>query len=95
MKKYEIMYILDSNLDEENRKSVVESLNKIITDNGAKIHEVNEWGNRELAYEIKKHKRGYYVVFTLESENSQAINEFDRLAKINNNVLRHIIIKLD
>lgn len=95
MKKHEIMYILNANLDEAARKEVIESLNKILTDNGAKINDVNEWGNRELAYEIKKQTRGYYVVTTLASSDAKAINEFSRLAKINNNVLRHMIVNLD
>lgn len=95
MRKYEIMYILNSNLDETTRKDVIESLNKVLTDNGAKISDVNEWGNRELAYEIKKQNRGYYVVTTLTSNDAKAINEFDRLSKINANVLRHMIVNLD
>ena len=95
MRKYEIMYILNSNLDETNRKSTIESLNKILTDNGAKISDVNEWGNRELAYEIKKQTRGYYVVTTLTSSDAKAVSEFDRLSKINTNVLRHMIVNLD
>lgn len=95
MRKYEIMYILNSNLDETARKSVIENLNKILTDNGAKISDVNEWGNRELAYEIKKQNRGYYVVTTLTSNDAKAVSEFDRLSKINANVLRHMIVNLD
>ena len=95
MRKYEIMYILNSNLDEANRKTVIESLSKILTDNGAKISDVNEWGNRELAYEIKKQNRGYYVVTTLTSSDAKAVSEFDRLSKINTNVLRHMIVNLD
>ena len=95
MRKYEIMYILNSNLDETTRKSTIESLNKILTDNGATVTDVNEWGNRELAYEINKQTRGYYVVTTLTSNDAKAINEFDRLSKINNKVVRHMIVNLD
>ena len=95
MRKYEIMYILNSNLDETTRKSTIEGLNKILTDNGAKVSDVNEWGNRELAYEIKKQTRGYYVVTTLTSDDAKAVSEFDRLSKINTSVLRHMIVNLD
>ena len=95
MRKYEIMYILNSNLDEATRKSTIEGLNKILTDNGAKISDVNEWGNRELAYEIKNQTRGYYVVTTLTSDDAKAVSEFDRLSKINTSVLRHMIVNLD
>lgn len=92
MRKHEIMYILNSSLDEELRKETILNLHKILIDNGATVLEVNEWGNRELAYEIEKQKRGYYVVVTLESDYSNAINEFNRLAKINKNVLRLMIV---
>ncbi len=95
MKKHEIMYILKSTIDEETRKEVILNLHKILTDNGAKILEVNEWGNRELAYLIEKQTRGYYVVITLESETSNAIDEFKRLTRINKNVLRSMIVNVE
>lgn len=94
MTKYEIMYILDSTLDEETRKLEIEKLHGILTENDAKLTNVSEWGNRELAYEINKQKRGYYVVVTVETENPEVVSEFTRLIKINKNVLRYIVIKL-
>ena len=51
-------------------------------------------GQKELAYEIKKHKSGYYFLINVESD-VNAINEFDRLATISEEIIRHIIIKLD
>ena len=51
-------------------------------------------GQRELAYEIKKFKTGYYFLYVVEA-NSEAINEFDRIAKINENVIRHLVIKVE
>jgi len=90
MKKYEIMYILKSTLEEAERKSQVEKLAKILTGNGAKITKTDEWGVRDLAYEIKKEKKGYYVVLKLEAD-VKALNEFDRLTKFDGNVLRYLI----
>ncbi|MCI6357971.1 MAG: 30S ribosomal protein S6 [Erysipelotrichaceae bacterium] len=91
MRKYEIMYILMPQLSEEDRKNEIEKLNKILTDNGAKVTDVNEWGIRELAYEIKDQMKGYYVVEKVEAEPA-ATKEFDRLVKIDANVIRHIIV---
>ena len=54
MKKYEVMYILRSNLDQETIKGEVAKVNDLFTNNGAKVLEVKEWGLRELAYEIQK-----------------------------------------
>ena len=90
MKKYEIMYILRSTLEESDRKAEIEKLAKLLTSNGAKVSKTDEWGLRDLAYEIKKEKKGYYVVLKVEAEPA-ALKEFDRLTKIDNNVLRYLI----
>ena len=89
MKKYELMYIVKADLDEEARKAEIEKLHGILTSNGAKIGEVKEWGLRAFAYEINKQVKGYYVVVKLTAD-VDALNEFGRLAKINPNVVRHL-----
>ncbi len=53
MRKYEIMYIIRPNMEEEARKAVVERFNNVLTENGAEITNVKEWGKRRLAYEIE------------------------------------------
>lgn len=91
MKKYEIMYIVKSTLEEAERKAEIEKLAKLLTSNGAKITKTDELGLKDLAYEIKKEKKGYYVVLKLECE-STALKEFERLTKIDTNVLRYLIL---
>ncbi len=92
MRNYEIMYILKADLDETARQNEIAKLNKILEDNGAKINKVDEtMGLRELAYEIKGEKRGYYVVVEVTSD-SKATDEFSRLVKIDSLVLRHIVV---
>ena len=91
MKKYEIMYILKPTLEEADRKAEIEKLAKLLTNNGAKITKSDEWGLKDLAYEIKKEKKGYYVVLKIEAETT-SLKEFERLTKIDNNVLRYLII---
>ncbi|MCQ2792911.1 MAG: 30S ribosomal protein S6 [Bacilli bacterium] len=90
MKKYEIMYILKADLDEEARKSEIEKLHAILTGKGAKVTNVNEWGLRTFAYPINDMLKGYYVVIKVTAEN-EALREFVRLAKIDQNVVRHLI----
>lgn len=92
MRKYEIMYILRPDLDEEAEKAQKENLSKILTDNGAEINEVKEMGKRRLAYEINDFNSGVYVVLYVTA-GTEAINEFDRLGKINENVLRFMAIR--
>lgn len=92
MRKYEIMYIVRPDLDEEGRKALIERFNTILTDHGAEIEKVDEMGMRRLAYEIKKYREGYYVVIELNSQPA-AVQEFDRLAKINDDIIRFLIIR--
>ncbi len=89
MKKYELMYIVKDGLDEAARKAEIEKLHAILTNNGAKIGNVKEWGLRNFAYEINKQIKGYYVIVKLTADVT-ALNEFSRLAKINPNVVRHL-----
>ena len=91
MKKYEIMYILKADLDDATRKAQFEKLHGHLTKSGAKITKVNEMGLRDLAYPIKKMTKGYYVVIKVECESADATKEFDRLSKIDSNVLRFLI----
>ena len=93
MNKYEIMFILKSN-DEEAIKNQVSELKAIITDMNGEIESEKEMGNRKLAYPIKKELNGYYYVMNVNA-NNDAVQEFDRKARISENVLRHLIIRLD
>ncbi len=93
MKNYEIMYIIRTTIAEDEVKKVAKSFEKVLTDNGAKITDVNEWGQRELAYEINDYKSGYYYVLTIEANDDKAISEFDRLARNSKDVIRHLITK--
>ena len=95
MKNYEIMFIVRPTLSEDEVKKVVDNFKKIITDNGSEVTEVKEMGQRELAYEIKKFKSGYYFVFEVEANDDKAIKEFDRLGLISSDVIRHLITKIE
>ena len=94
MNKYETMFVLNANLDEEATLAAIESINGILTSNGANVLDTAKWGKKELAYEIKKERYGYYVVTTFEANDAKAINEFNRLVLINPVVLRHIVVNL-
>ncbi|MBR1376974.1 MAG: 30S ribosomal protein S6 [Bacilli bacterium] len=93
MKTYEIMYIIRTTIAEDEVKKVAKSFEKVLTDNGAKITDVTEMGQRELAYEIKDYKSGFYYVITINANDDKAINEFDRLARNSKDVIRHLITK--
>ena len=90
MAKYEILYIIRPNIEEEAKNALVARFDSILTDNGATVVESKDWEKRRLAYEIQDFREGLYHVVNVES-----LNEFDRLSKINGDILRHMIVKLD
>jgi len=92
MKKYEIMYIIRPTVLEDERVALIEELSNIFTSRGSEVLKKSEWGIRELAYEIEKHKKGYYVVLdVLTSEEARV--EFDRVVRIKEDVIRYLILK--
>lgn len=91
--KYEVMYIIRPNIDEEAKTVLVDRFDAILKDNGAEILESKDWEKRRLAYEIKDFREGIYHIIKVSSTNADGINEFDRLAKINDDIIRHMIVK--
>ncbi len=91
MRKYEIMYILNAALEEPARKDEIAKLQGILESNKAKVTDVKELGVKDFAYPIKKMTKGYYVVLKVSAE-AGALKEFDRLAKLDPNLIRHLII---
>lgn len=94
MRKYEILYIIRPNIGDEEKTALVERFDNILKDNGAEIIESKEWGKRRLAYKIDNYRDGIYHVITVNAEPA-AIQEFDRLIKISDDVIRHIVVRLD
>lgn len=95
MRKYELMFIVKPDLEESAIKGVFESIKKLLKDEKATILEEKEMGQRDLAYEINKYKTGYYFFFSIEAEGSRAVKEFDRVALINENIIRHLVVKVE
>ena len=94
MNRYEMMFIVRPDMEEAEIKKTAESMKKVLTDAKAKILEEKAMGQRELAYEIKKFATGYYYLFVVEAS-KEAEQEFNRIARINENLLRHIIVKVE
>ena len=94
MNKYEIMFIVKPDMEEAEIKKTAETMKKVLTDKKAKIVSEKEMGQKELAYEINKFKTGYYFLFVVEAD-SAAVEEFDRVVRINESLLRHLVIKVE
>ena len=94
MNKYEITFIVKSDMEEAEIKKTAEAMKKVLTDKNAKILEEKVMGQRELAYEINKMKTGYHFLYVVEAD-SDTVKEFNRVSGINENLLRHLIVKVE
>jgi small subunit ribosomal protein S6 len=91
MRKYQVMFIINPDLDIEKVKSVTNNICTIFTSNGGNVKNIKEIGKKDLAYEIDHHKKGYYVELIVEAP-IEAVNEFNRLIIITEPVIRFIIV---
>ena len=94
MNKYEIMFIVRPDMEEAEIKNTAEEMKKVLTDGKANMLEEKAMGQRELAYEINKFTTGYYFLYVVEA-NAETVKEFDRIVRINESLLRHLIIKVE
>ena len=91
---YESMFIVDITGGEDAVKASVEKFVGLINTNSETVYEVNEWGKRRLAYPINDKPEGYYVVVTFKAD-PEFPAEFERLANIDENILRSMVIRLE
>lgn len=94
LSKYEITYIIRPDLDEAAKNELVERFDNILKDNGAEIVDSKDWKKRRLAYEISGYLEGLYHIVNANAT-SDAVDEFERLARINDGILRSMVIKMD
>ncbi len=94
MNKYEMMFIVKTVSDEATVKATIDNLKSVITSMKGEITEEKDMGQKKLAYPIKKEITGFYYVINFNA-NNEIVAELDRKAKIDENVIRHMIINLD
>ncbi|TZE80847.1 30S ribosomal protein S6 [Calorimonas adulescens] len=92
MRAYEAMYIIDPDIDEENRQKLIERFKGIVEGKGELV-KLDEWGRRRLAYPINKKNEGYYVLMNFNSDANAQI-ELERVFKITDGVMRYMIVKM-
>ncbi len=91
MNKYESVIIINSSLEEAKIKALIEKFSKLVNEHG-KISNVNEIGNKKLAYPIQKQTEGYYIVLEFEAEPA-FISELERIYRITDEVIKFIVVK--
>lgn len=90
MKNYELVYVVKPNADEETKEAVLNKVKEVIATQG-EVETVDAWGNKKLAYPIAKFTEGYYVLVNFKA-GVEVPKELDRNLKINENVIRHMIV---
>ena len=94
MRRYELMFVVKPTLEEEATLKVLETMKKLLKEQKAELISEKNMGRRELAYEVKGFKNGNYFLLVVEAE-PDAVKEFDRVANINEDIIRHIVVRVE
>ncbi|MBV9592791.1 MAG: 30S ribosomal protein S6 [Actinobacteria bacterium] len=92
MRRYEVMVILDPNLEERTIAPSLDTFLSVVKRDGGTVEKVDIWGKRRMAYEIKKHGEGIYAVIDLQAEPASVL-ELDRQLNLNESVLRTKVLR--
>lgn len=91
MRNYELMLLLDPNLQEEDSKALLDQIQQTIKTNQGNIIKLNQWGKRKLAYEIKKFQEAIYTIIDFELE-PERLADLEKSIKFNEKILRYLIV---
>ena len=92
MTKYEMLYILDTNLSDEAKEAIIKKFEDLVVGNGGVVEKIDRWGVKKLCYPINYKPEGFYVLMTFEAEKTLVV-EFKRIAGITDGVIRRLITK--
>ena len=94
MRNYELGVILHPDLEEADVTKAIETIGQYVQSNGGQVASVNVWGRRALAYPIRRQSNGVYAFLNIQLESS-AMNELDRSLKLDEKVIRFLLIRPD
>ena len=92
---YELMYVINPVLNEEQTKDIVQRVTAYLSENGAVVAQVDEKGSQRLAYPIEKKRNGYYVVVYFRLADGTVLPKVDRALRINDDIMRHLVLRYD
>lgn len=92
MTKYEMLYILDSVLEDEAKEAIIAKFEDLVKSNGGIVEKTDRWGMKKLQYPINYKSEGYYVLMTFEAEKTLVV-ELKRVAGITDGIVRRLITK--
>ena len=94
MNQYEVMYVIDTALEEQARQDLIARFATLVEQNGGAVDRIDEWGKRRLAYAINYKTEGYYVLMYITAP-SALPRELERNLKISESVLRYLVIRFE
>lgn len=94
MRQYETIFIVNPNLEESETNNVIEGVKTAIETNGGKILTTDVWGKRRLAYPIKRHNDGYYVLFVFESD-PKFVRELNTYYRIAEPIIKYMVVNFE
>ena len=94
MKKYELLFLIDSSIENEKIDEVVAKISDVIKNNGGNVTELNNWGKKKTAYEVNKKWEGFYSLINFEAP-AELIKELERVMRIDERVMKFLVVKVD
>lgn len=94
MRSYELLFIVQPGLEEDEMTALMERMQNTVRDNGGKILRIETMGRRKLAYPIKKHTEGQYMILQAEMDQT-VIRQVERLITLSDDIIRHLLIRMD
>lgn len=94
MNQYEVMYVIDTALEDSARTELINRFSELVTKNGGEVDRVDEWGKRRLAYAINYKTEGYYVLMYMSAP-SELPRELERNFKISDACIRYLVTRLE
>jgi len=92
--QYELVYILQPKLDDDGIQAVMDRINEVITNGGGEISATERWGMRKLAYPIKRHFEGYYILQRLTMPPA-VTQPLERSIRLSEDIIRHLLVRTD
>lgn len=94
MRDYELVFIINPEVEDDRVPQVVEKVERLIADRGGSLGEVNRWGRRKLAYPIKRHLEGNYVMAKAKLDPAH-VRELENQLRLSEDFLRHLVVKVE
>ena len=94
MNYYESIFILNPDLSPEETEKIKETMSEVVRKQGGEIHIVDDWGVKKLAYDVKKHKKGRYVLMQFLGSGS-ILQELERNYRVNDGVIKFMSLRIE